>query len=283
MVSDTKFPELQCNIEVYNTPFSIPIPHNSNHTNSNEYSKALIVKNNLEPECAKFDENFNKKINGEIDLNKLLIMLKDVSYDYEYLDHPADVILLGQGKSIKEALESISISLFNYISDLSYVEPKHLKTLEITGKGLIKLLYHFLDECLYLYSSEYFIAKYVLIDDIKSKIIENGDIINGNKDIINGNKDIINGNGDIINGKEIDDNVENEYVIRVIVLGDYYNKNKHKCGTEIKAITMHHLSFKLWTEDRVYEFKDMDPNNEFLTELNDSKIIKCKAFALVDI
>ncbi|XP_954733.1 uncharacterized protein TA02705 [Theileria annulata] len=244
VLDDSEHPELKCDIDVYNVPFGIPIPHNSN-----EFTKPIVLNKNLDSECL-------KKYDKESDLHKLLVTLKDVSYDYQYLDHPADVILLGQGKSIKEALESISISLFNYISDLSYVEPKHLKTIEVTGKGLIKLLYHLLDECLYLYSGDYFIAKYVLIEDLNSTCTNS------------------------------DNYFENyEFKIKAIALGDYYDKNIHKCGTEIKAITMHHLSIKLWIEDQVYEFKnDMESNKaDFLKHLKNLRVTKCKAFALVDI
>lgn len=195
-----------------------------------------------------------------LDINDLITRTEGLSYQYQYLDHPADVILVGEGSSIRDALQSISVSMFNYMSDLSLVDATHHKQLRISGRGLLNLLYHLLDECLYLYSSEYFIAKHVLIeDDLVLPPLESPDEFNNH-----------------------------EFSIRVMAIGDYFNKLKHTSGTEIKAITMHYRSFELWLGDLCYEYNnDMESHQhtqDLLSALrNDHRITRCKVYCLVDI
>nr|PVC50949.1 hypothetical protein MACL_00001900 [Theileria orientalis] len=196
---------------------------------------------------------------GKNDLGSLLERVRGVSYHYSYLDHPADVILLGEGSSIREALQSISVSLFNYMSDLSFVEAAHFKELEVSGRGLLNLLYHLLDECLYLYSSEYFIAKHVLIEeDISLPPFLSADQFNNHT-----------------------------FSLRAFAVGDYYNKLIHRSGTEIKAITMHYLNFSFWLGGRCYEYRnDMESQDntiELLSGLAAHKysISRCCVYCLL--
>ncbi|UKK01674.2 hypothetical protein MACK_001027 [Theileria orientalis] len=208
--------------------------------------------------------NKNESIDGESlssgksDLSSLLERVRGVSYHYSYLDHPADVILLGEGKSIREALQSISVALFNYISDLSFVDPAHCKELEISGRGLLNLLYHLLDECLYLYSSEYFIAKHVLIEEDLS----------------------------LPSGLSAEQFNNHTFAFRAVAVGDYYNKIIHRSGTEVKAITMHYLNFNFWLGGRCYEYKnDMESQDNTLQLLsglaaNNYSISRCSVYCL---
>ena len=52
------------------------------------------------------------------------------------LDHTADVQLHAWGSNLKHAFENIAPCMFNYMTDLSIVEVKTDKTLDITVTGL---------------------------------------------------------------------------------------------------------------------------------------------------
>ncbi|UKJ89290.1 hypothetical protein MACJ_002538 [Theileria orientalis] len=245
-----------------------PEDKESNHVghsgNTNSSSPGF---HNDGPNLSHTHSNKNDSIDGESqssgknDLSSLLERVRGVSYNYSYLDHPADVILLGEGESIREALQSISVALFNYMSDLSFVDPAHSKELEISGRGLLNLLYHLLDECLYLYSSEYFIAKHVLIEEDLSL-------------------------PPALSAEQFNNHT---FTFRAVAVGDYYNKLIHRSGTEIKAITMHYLNFNFWLGGRCYEYKNDMESHENTLELlsglaaNNHSISRCSVYCLVDI
>ncbi|CAH1398528.1 unnamed protein product [Nezara viridula] len=84
---------------------------------------------------------------------------------YEYLDHTADVQLHAWGDTLKEAFEQCAVAMFGYMTELEYVEVKETHIIESEGTDdLISLLYHFLDEFLFLFSAEpYFVPKFIRI------------------------------------------------------------------------------------------------------------------------
>ncbi|GAW82945.1 hypothetical protein, conserved [Plasmodium gonderi] len=127
------------------------------------------------------------------------------SYSYEYLDHPADVILHSYGKTLRECFESLCVSMFNYMCNLNDVELKISKQIIARGSSMEDLLYNFLTECHFLYGSEYFICKAI----------------------------------DIL----VFDNVT--FYIEAHGFGDFFSLDIHESGTEIKAITKHELKICL--------------------------------------
>eukprot|EP00386_Alphamonas_edax_P007649 GDKI01025456.1.p1 GENE.GDKI01025456.1~~GDKI01025456.1.p1 ORF type:complete len:241 (-),score=69.77 GDKI01025456.1:21-635(-) len=124
--------------------------------------------------------------------------------NFEYLDHTADVIVHAWGPRMKEAFEQVAEGMFNYMTDLDKVEPLDCREIEAEGHDLYDLLFHFLDECLFLYGSEYFICTTIEVVEL-----------------------------DVEGGK-----------IKAKGYGEKFNKNKHTQGTEIKAITMHEMKVK---------------------------------------
>ncbi|XP_058803111.1 protein archease-like [Phymastichus coffea] len=83
---------------------------------------------------------------------------------YEYLDHTADVQLHSWGDTLQEAFEQCAIAMFNYMTDLERVELKQVHHVEAEGHDLQSLLFHFLDELLFMFSAEPFlVAKKVKI------------------------------------------------------------------------------------------------------------------------
>lgn len=95
---------------------------------------------------------------------------------YEYLDHTADVQLHAWGDSLEEAFEHIIQCMFNYMTDLDKVDIDDAATLNIKASGhdLESLLFNFMDEALFLSSTEYVIIKMAKIEqfDIVNYVIE---------------------------------------------------------------------------------------------------------------
>ncbi|XP_066598535.1 protein archease-like [Prorops nasuta] len=85
---------------------------------------------------------------------------------YEYLDHPADVQLHGWGDTLEEAFEQCAVAMFGYMTDLERVEIKNAYVIEAEGHDMPSLLFHFLDELLFMFSAEPFlVAKKVKITE----------------------------------------------------------------------------------------------------------------------
>ncbi|XP_078041425.1 protein archease isoform X1 [Augochlora pura] len=89
--------------------------------------------------------------------------LKDEDFEvppakYEYLDHTADVQLHAWGSTLEEAFEQCGIAMFGYMTDLERVEIATKHDIEAEGHDLDSLLFHFLDELLYMFSAEQFIV-----------------------------------------------------------------------------------------------------------------------------
>ncbi|KAI9554804.1 hypothetical protein GHT06_020081 [Daphnia sinensis] len=117
---------------------------------------------------------------------------------YEYLDHTADVQLHAWGVSLEEAFEQCAQAMFGYMTEIDKVEILEKQEIEAQGEDLQSLLFHLLDEFLFLFSAEpYFIARKVKItefDRVNFKIVATG-------------------------------------------YGETFDLKKHPQGTEVKAIT----------------------------------------------
>ncbi|XP_027041688.1 protein archease-like isoform X1 [Pocillopora damicornis] len=106
---------------------------------------------------------------------------------YEYLDHTADVQLHAWGDDLKEAFEQVATAMFGYMTELTAVEIE--KTMEITAQGddMINLLFHFLDEFLFLMCDDpYFIVKEVEIlefdkENFSIRAVGRGELFDLNK------------------------------------------------------------------------------------------------------
>lgn len=118
---------------------------------------------------------------------------------YEYLDHTADVQLHAWGDTLKEAFEQVVVSMFNYMTtDFSTVEMLGEQEVEAEGDDLESLLFHFMDEWLFVFSAEpFFIAKKVVITEFDTE----------------------------------------NFRIKSVGYGEEFDIQKHPQGTEVKAIT----------------------------------------------
>lgn len=122
---------------------------------------------------------------------------KEGEYQFEYLDHTADVQLHGWGNDLKQAFEQVALCMFNYMTPLEGVEVKTMREYVIKGHDMESMMYHWLDELLFGFSTELFVPKRIEI----SKFDREG------------------------------------WNIEARGWGDVFDRNTHASGTEIKAIT----------------------------------------------
>ncbi|CAL1681955.1 unnamed protein product [Lasius platythorax] len=117
---------------------------------------------------------------------------------YEYLDHTADVQLHAWGDTMKEAFEQCSMAMFGYMTDLNRVQMTQEHHVEAEGHDLESLLFHFLDELLFMFSAEpCIVAKKVNITEFN----------------------------------------EQDLKIKATAYGEEFTIGKHTQGAEVKAIT----------------------------------------------
>eukprot|EP00036_Acanthoecidae_sp_10tr_P000894 CAMPEP_0182934972 /NCGR_PEP_ID=MMETSP0105_2-20130417/37209_1 /TAXON_ID=81532 ORGANISM="Acanthoeca-like sp., Strain 10tr" /NCGR_SAMPLE_ID=MMETSP0105_2 /ASSEMBLY_ACC=CAM_ASM_000205 /LENGTH=225 /DNA_ID=CAMNT_0025073907 /DNA_START=138 /DNA_END=815 /DNA_ORIENTATION=- len=119
---------------------------------------------------------------------------------YEYLDHTADIQLHSWGRTLQESLEQVVVAMFGYMTELDKVveDPAHTTEVEVDGHDLDSLLFALLDEFLFQFVTEPFVAcKRVKIVEFDQKAFK----------------------------------------IKAQGFGEVFDLAKHEQGTEIKAIT----------------------------------------------
>lgn len=133
---------------------------------------------------------------------------------YEYLDHTADVQLHAWGDTMKEAFEQCGMAMFGYMTELNYVTIKEVHSIEANADDMMGLLYHFLDELLFLFSVEPFlICKKLVITEFNTE----------------------------------------EFRIVCKCYGEEFQIGKHPQGTEVKAITYSAMQIVDEPKDNKYE------------------------------
>jgi len=118
---------------------------------------------------------------------------------YEYLDHTADVQIHSWGDDLKESFENAAVAMFGYMTtDFSRVDMTRVHEITVESDDMMNLLYHFLDEFLFLFSAEpYLIARVVKIVEFDAE----------------------------------------NFRLKALGYGEPFDISKHPQGTEVKAIT----------------------------------------------
>ncbi|XP_063234953.1 protein archease-like isoform X4 [Bacillus rossius redtenbacheri] len=102
------------------------------------------------------------------------------------------------GDSLREAFEQCATAMFGYMTELEYVEMREVKEVEAEGHDMLSLLFHFLDECLFLFCDDpFFIVRKVKITEFDGENLR----------------------------------------IKARCYGEEFRLGKHPQGTEVKAIT----------------------------------------------
>ncbi|GMI43627.1 hypothetical protein TrCOL_g7384 [Triparma columacea] len=122
--------------------------------------------------------------------------------NYEYLPHTADIQLHAWGVDLPTALSGLAVAMFGYMTDLNLITPGFGdqtggREIIVKGHDLHSMVYSFLDEWLYRFHSEGFICSHVSVYSINSVTSE----------------------------------------CKTSGRGEVFNMEKHKQGTEVKAIT----------------------------------------------
>lgn len=118
---------------------------------------------------------------------------------FMYHDHTADIIVHAWGRTRAEAFAQVVVGMFNYMTEVEHVDVHCSIEVEAIGHDLLDLLYHLLDEFLFVFGTEMHISRHVEIVEFDEEALR----------------------------------------IKARGYGEKMNLNKHEQGTEIKAITMH--------------------------------------------
>ena len=127
----------------------------------------------------------------------------DYKAGYEYLDHPADVIIHSWGEDIEEAFEWAVSGLTGYMVGIEQIEEKDEITITAEGHDLKSLLFNFLDAFLSQFN----------INDFATAACEVEELVLG------------------------DPTQKKLYSIKAFGFGEKFDPKRHIPGTEIKAIT----------------------------------------------
>ncbi|RXG73011.1 Protein archease-like [Armadillidium vulgare] len=120
------------------------------------------------------------------------------SVKYEYLDHTADVQIHSWGDTLKEAFEQSAVAMYGYMTEIDTVDIKEKQEIEVEQDDMQNMLFHFLDECLFLFCGEpFFIGRKVQITEFDKE----------------------------------------NFKLKAFVYGEEFDLDKHPQGTEVKAIT----------------------------------------------
>jgi SHS2 domain-containing protein len=98
------------------------------------------------------------------------------------------------------------------------VDPQHTTTINVTGNGVDKLLYNFLDELLFRFSS----SPFLVAKRIEMRVF------------------------DVEGGR-----------LEATCFGEPFEPDRHPCGTEVKAITTSNLQISLVTPHDIYIIFDI--------------------------
>lgn len=120
-------------------------------------------------------------------------------YQFEYLDHTADVQLHAWGPTLTHAFEQVALAMYNYMTPLEGIgiDPDCDRTFEAEGHDMESLLFAWLDELLFEFNTSFFVAKELRITSFDRQ----------------------------------------SWRIVASARGEAFDRNRHESGTEIKAMT----------------------------------------------
>ncbi|GMH38738.1 hypothetical protein BSKO_06622 [Bryopsis sp. KO-2023] len=120
------------------------------------------------------------------------------SFQFEYLDHTADVQIHSWGRDVSEAFAQAALGMFNYMTPLDGIRPKASEcTIEAEGHDMMSLLFAFLDEFLFVFHTEFLVCNEVEVLEFDRE----------------------------------------NWKIRASGSGERFDRERHESGTEVKAIT----------------------------------------------
>lgn len=80
---------------------------------------------------------------------------------YKHLEHPADIYIEVYGRNLEEIFRNAALALYDQICEIDKIENNEIKKISIEAAEYEDLLVNFLNEILYLFDSEGFVASSV--------------------------------------------------------------------------------------------------------------------------
>lgn len=124
---------------------------------------------------------------------------RGIGLSYQFLEHTADTIIHAKGKDIVEAFEQAALGFYDVITNPDTIEVKITKIINIESEDYESLLFDWIDQLIFYFDTEYFIAKNI---EIASIIKSDG-----------------------------------KFFLSAILVGEEFNINKHPQESEVKAMT----------------------------------------------
>lgn len=116
---------------------------------------------------------------------------------WEYLDHTADVQVHSHGRDLGEAFAAAVVGMYGYMVELVQIPSDLEIVVQSQGHDKESLLFNFMDECLYVFHTENFVMKQVIVEELNQQ----------------------------------------SWQLRAVARGGLFDVSKHSQGTEVKAIT----------------------------------------------
>jgi SHS2 domain-containing protein len=125
---------------------------------------------------------------------------------FEFLEHTADMYIVGRGKTLEEAFANTAVGLGFMIISSDNVKPKIKEEIKIVSEDKESLLFDFLSKFLYYQDAESLIFHKVKVECIKK--------LNSNWHLV------------------------------AKAWGEKFDPEKHEEGSHVKAITYHYMEIK---------------------------------------
>lgn len=147
---------------------------------------------------------------------------------WEYLDHTADVQIHSWGANTKEAFGAAVVGMFGYMVELSEITDDLQMDISVSGHNKETLLFNFMQECLYIFLTESYAMKEIVITAITE-------------------------------AHQHDENFDTDkFKLTATAKGGLFDATKHSQGTEIKAVTYSNLQVVEKEQGRVETYVIVD-------------------------
>lgn len=135
----------------------------------------------------------------------LMSLLKKAAEEkrFSFLEHSADMYIVGHGKRLEEAFENTAIGLGFMIVSSNNIKAKVQKTIKVEAEDKESLLFEFLNKFLYFQD-----ADSLIFHKVKVKKIEE---------------------------------TKGRFVLTAVASGEKFDQKRHETGTHVKAITYHYM------------------------------------------
>lgn len=185
---------------------------------------------------------------GESSLHTSSLGVADLAYSkpavaattcFEYLDHTADVQLHSWGSTLGDAFCQTALAMYTYMSEPGAikVDPACSRVIEARGHDVITLMFQFLDQCLFAFASDDFMACDMRVLALRLPFDDSVEQL-----------------GSAPAAGESAAGTRADCYIRVAAFGERFVVGKHPQGTEIKAITYSNMQIR--TPAKLYTAND---------------------------